>query len=294
MPGHARPRRAFSFSLSPALAVALAVALAGAGAAPAAGGSRRGSFDRAPFVHGRDARPAGAVAHAPAAFLAGDALSPTERTSPALAALLADVDTELARLVPGPRVAPAADVARGAPRVRFGCLSGDPGPDGNVASDGECDPRTRRMRFDVEGPSRAWREAAAAAAGDSVGALVVVQLSLGQHWVRQQDWKGAKAIELGRGRRVPVPWLTSLDDPVEVLQLTGALVARDGRVLRVAAEGLAARRTGMTASVLGAQEILTEEDLAAARAAARDDLPGAPPAWRAALEALVGALLEPR
>ena len=53
---------------------------------------------------------------------------------------------------------------------------------------------------------------------------------------------------------MPLTWLTSLDDPVQVLQLTGVLVAPDGRVLRVGAEGVLARRTGMAASMAGAQE----------------------------------------
>jgi hypothetical protein len=48
-----------------------------------------------------------------------------------------------------------------------------------------------------------------------------------------------------------------------------------------------ARRTGMAALVLGAQEVLTEEDLAALSAPA----PAGAPAWRAALQEPVGGFL---
>jgi hypothetical protein len=144
------------------------------------------------------------------------------------------------------------------------------------------------MVFEVEGPSRKWRDQARAAAGDSVAAVITIQLGFDQYWVRQASWKGNKTIELGTGRTMPVAWLTSLDDPVQVLQVTGALVSREGKVVRVGAEGLIARRTGMTASIAGAQEVLTEEDLAALFAPQT----GTPP-WRAALRALVEGLLEP-
>jgi hypothetical protein len=102
---------------------------------------------------------------------------------------------------------------------------------------------------------------------------------------------GSKAIELGTGRSATAPWLTSLDDPVEVLQLTGALIDADGKVLRVAAEGLLARRTGMIASVLGAQEVLTEADLASLRAAPAG---GGPTVLEAALGALIRGLTSGR
>jgi hypothetical protein len=88
---------------------------------------------------------------------------------------------------------------------------------------------------------------------------------------------------------MPLTWLTSLDDPVQVLQLTAALVAPDGRVIRVGAEGLLARRTGMTASMVGAQEILTEDDLRSLIEPASD---GSGPVWRSALRELVSRLLE--
>jgi hypothetical protein len=120
-----------------------------------------------------------------------------------------------------------------------------------------------------------------------VGAVLAIALRFGDQWVRQKDWKGSKTIEIGTGRSEPVAWLTSLDDPVQVLTLAGALVSREGRVLRVGAEGVLVRRTGMIASTLGAQEVLTEADLRRLT----ERLDGGDPPWRSALRQLVTGLL---
>lgn len=258
--------------------------------APALATSTRGTFDRPPFYHGRTAAPA-RVAHVAVSFRdEPGSLDPTPSRSPALAAVLDSLRAELDRLGLSAPLAGGDWPMRDGPSIRFGARRGGTGADGLPRSPGEIDTsEPRRMTFEVEGPGRAWRDRVAGAAGDSVGAILVVQLGFSEQWVRQVNWKGAKSIELGTGRALPLQWLTSLDDPVQVLQLTGALVEPSGKVLRVGAEGLLARRTGMAASVMGAQEVLTEEDLAALRAPASD---GAP-AWRSALRQLVGGLLGP-
>lgn len=249
--------------------------------------STRGAFDRAPFYDGKgtSARP---VAHVPVSYrYEPGSLDPAPGKSAAIAALRDSLDAELARIG---LTRPLAGPGDRAPDVRFGVRRGGTGDDGIPRAPSEVDTREpRRMTFEVEGPSKAWREAFRAAAGDSLAAVLTIQIGFDEYWVRQASWKGSKTIELGTGRSMPVAWLTSLDDPVQVLQLTGALVSRDGKVLRVGAEGLIARRTGMKASVAGVQEILTEDDLAALFAAEA----GTPP-WRAALRSLVEGLLTSR
>jgi hypothetical protein len=250
--------------------------------------TQRGSFDRPPYYDGKlkqAARPAG---HATVSFRHVDgSLDPTPDKSPGLAAVLDSLRDEIARLgltgalVIDPRLP-------GGPDVYFGARRGGVGPDGIPRGPEDLDTtEPRKMAFEVEGPSRAWKAAAQQAAGRDVRAIVTVQLGFGDHWIRQQDWKGNKAIGLGTGRSMPVAWLTSLDDPVQVLQLTGALVTPEGKVLRVGAEGLIARRTGMAASVAGAQEVLREEELQALTAPGD----GGEPVWRTALRALVSGLL---
>ena len=259
-------------------------------AAPVQAAGTRGNFDRPPYY---DGKPKGAVkpaAHVGVRYRAElGSLDPTPERSRALAAVLDSLNAELSRL--GLTVALAADPSKErAPDVAFGCRRGGTGSDGLRLAATEIDTREpRRMAFEVEDASKQWREQLKAAAGESVKGIVSVQLGFGEYWVRQKDWKGNKVIDLGPTRSMPLTWLTSLDDPVQVLQLTGALVAPDGRVLRVGAEGLLARRTGMAASMVGAQEVLGEEEL---RRLTEPSATGAGPVLRAALRDLVTGLLE--
>jgi len=260
-------------------------------AAPVHAAAQRGNFDRPPYY---DGKPKGAVK--PAAHVGvryrtePGSLDPTPERSQALAAVLDSLNAELSRLGLTVALAPEPSSKERAPDVAFGCRRGGTGSDGLPLSASEIDTREpRRMVFEVEDASKKWREELKAAAGTNVKGIVSVQLGFGEYWVRQKDWKGNKVIDLGATRSMPLTWLTSLDDPVQVLQLTGALVAPDGRVLRVGAEGLLARRTGMAASMVGAQEVLTEEEL---KRLTEPSASGAGPLWRAALRDLVTGLLE--
>ena len=89
---------------------------------------------------------------------------------------------------------------------------------------------------------------------------------------------------------MPLPWLTSLEAPVSVLQVTGALVDREGKAVRIGAEGIMARRTSLMGSGVGLQRILRDEDIEQTRSLVRDDLPGRPLAWQVALRHLVEQL----
>lgn len=285
------------------LAVTLAAVAAATAAATASAATTRGSFAEAPFYDGKVPAGITRVVHAPVAFVADPtALDPTPARSPALAAL---VDSLAAALDRDGRTRRLDLPPSGAPDIRFGCRRGGMTADGEPLAPSEIDPsEPRRMTFEVEGPGKAWRERLRAA-GDTLDAVLVVQVRFDDYWVRQEDWKGTKSIQLGTRRAMPIPWLTSLDDPVQVLALTGALVSREGRVLRVGAEGLLAQRTGMTASVAGVQEVLAESDLERLFSPEGDDREtsdpetsddpesSGDPVWRTALGALVAQLLAP-
>jgi hypothetical protein len=77
---------------------------------------------------------------------------------------------------------------------------------------------------------------------------------------------------------------------VSVLQLTGALVERDGRAIRIGAEGMLARRTSLLASAVGLQALITDKEVDELRTARRDDLAGGPVVWQVALRNLVAGL----
>jgi hypothetical protein len=198
-----------------------------------------------------------------------------------LTALLADMNAYLDGLGRSVRIAAPAGTA---PDVQFGC-DRTPG-DGCEGADSR-----RPMRLAVGRPSRAWVDGAAAAAGEAgAGRVLVLTLEIANYLPRQRDLRGSKEIQLGTGHTVDVPWLTALDKPASVLQLTGALVDDQGRAVRIGAEGLFARRTGLLLAAIGGLTSVSDEDVERLRTARRDDLPGKPFVWQAALGALIAQL----
>jgi hypothetical protein len=178
------------------------------------------------------------------------------------------------------------------PDVQFGCApDAAAGDDCAERGDSALGREGQTMRLAVGRPSAEWVAWAGEAMGRAGAARVLVlTLEVGQYLPRQRGLRGDKEVELGTGHVVALPWLTSLETPVSVLQLTGALVGRDGKAVRIGAEGIHARRTRLALSALGVQELLRDEDVEAVRTARRDDLPGRPLAWQAALRQLVSQL----
>ena len=60
--------------------------------------------------------------------------------------------------------------------------------------------------------------------------------------------------------------------------------------MRIGAEGLMARRSNLVTSALGAQRLISDEDIEKLRTLRRDDLPGQPLVWQTALRSLVAQL----
>lgn len=238
----------------------------------------------------------GRIAHVPIAYQRGGSqeafLDPESEPGTPVAELLDEMNAYLDSLGASVRLA-VPDAERGTrPDVYFGCEQ-NPG--------GECVADSREvavqgrpwMKLAVGRPSKSWvvpvRSALDRAGADGT---LVITLEVGQYWTRQRDILGRKEVRLGDGYDVAVPWLTSLDQPVSVLQLTGALVGRDGRAVRIGAEGLVARRTNVLLSAVGAQALIGDEDVESLRTRRREDLPGRPLVWRAALRSLVAELTD--
>ena len=215
------------------------------------------------------------------------------------AALLAEMNAYLDTLVGNGTVAVriAAPVASGGaptpPDVRFGCLTGTGAPEDDCTADASSalGRGRQQMKLAVGRPSTEWiaRTGEAMSAAGAARALVVT-LEIGQMMLRQSGLRGDKELEMGTGYTARLPWLTSLETPVPVLQLTGALVDRDGKAIRIGAEAFFAKRTPFLLSGVGAQALLRDEDVADARTARRDELPGRPLAWQVALRNLVAQL----
>ena len=180
------------------------------------------------------------------------------------------------------------------PDVRFGCLTelDLPGEDCAERGDSVLGREDQRMKLAVGRPAAQWISATGTAM-DAAGLshVLVLTLEVGQYLPKQKGLSGRKSVELGTGYEVEFPWLTSLETPVAVLQLTGALMDREGKAVRIGAEGIVARRTRLPLSTLEAQELLGDADVVAVRTQRREDLAGAPLAWREAMEQLVTQLV---
>lgn len=178
-----------------------------------------------------------------------------------------------------------------APDVKFGCRY-DASGDCEERDDGAALGRGRvEMQLAVGRPSQSWAsDVGAQLTRDSSAAVLVLTLEVGQYLPRQTGLVGKKSVELGTRHTADLPWLTSLETPVSVLQLTGALVDREGKAMRIGAEGLFARRTNLMTSALGGQRLTSDEDVQKVRTLRRDDLPGQPLVWQVAMRELVKGL----
>ncbi len=264
-------------------------------------------LQHAPYYAGTDhvhaAGDTAAAGHLPIAYQRGATQAPIFDPSvgDAMAALLADMNAYLdalgvtRRLVEGGRVSAVTHAAtRRPPDVQFGCVTPSGSPDDDCALNGDTvlGRDGLRMRLAVGRPAPEWIDWA----GDAMDAAgvdrtLVITLEVGQYLVRQRGLRGRKEVELGTAHVAELPWLTSLETPVAVLQLTGALVGRDGRAIRIGVEGLLARRTGLRFSTFDAQELITDEDVERLRSVRREDLEGAPLVWEEGLRTLVASLL---
>jgi hypothetical protein len=253
--------------------------------------------------------PGATVGVLPVYFQPGDAdasiFAPSWAADSQVAALLEEMNAYLdsltttagtrpVRLVEGARVSAVAPTTMGTPPdVRFGCLTelDLPGEECEVPEDVALGRGHQYMKLAVGRPSAEWVSwTADAALGGGVSHVLVLTLELGQHLPRQRGLLGHKYVELGTDHEVDLPWLTSLETPLYVMQLTGALMDRDGQAVRIGVEGLMAKRTRMRVSAFGAQEIWSDQDVGELRHARRDDLPARPLVWQEAMRQLVAQL----
>lgn len=253
-------------------------------------------LERPPFYAGADLSPGGGLpaAHFPIAWQRGSTqpamFEPKAEGDTPVAALLAEMNAYLDSLGVTTRIAVSGNTSGTPPDVMFGCQR-DTSDECVKNGDATAGHDEAHLRLAVGLPSNDWTGWAAARM-DSAGAprALVLTLEIGEYFTRQKNLRGQKEVLLGTGHSVSVPWLTSLDTPVSVLQLTGALVGRDGLAIRIGAEGLLAQRTNLLESGFGLQRLISDEDIAALRNARRSDLAGQPLVWQAALRTLVGEL----
>jgi hypothetical protein len=251
-------------------------------------------LERPPFYAGAAVADTGRTGHLGIAYQRGATqetiFEPSAESGSPVAALLREMNRYLDSLGASVRVVAASTAPGRAPDVQFSC---ETNPEGECATadEGMLGDREEKMRLAIARPSAewvAWLNAALDASG--AARALVLTIEIGDYRMTQKSWRGDKAVFLGTNYSVNVPWLTSLDTPVNVLQLTGALVDREGKAVRIGAEGLLARRTRLLVSSIGGQELISDEDVQRLRTARREDLPGQPLVWQVALRHLVAQL----
>lgn len=208
-------------------------------------------------------------------------------TAAALAPLAAAMDARLAAMdCCSPGAVPPAD--DGAPWVYVGSAGGESAPPEAEQFIEEYE-KFPPMVLHVEFASAAWQ--AELAAQPAATAYLWLRLALVDYPGADEGLFGKKVV-LGERHEVKRPFLRAELQPIQVLQVTGALLAPDGRVIAAGAEGIHAVDTPFKAQIFGLQkEIDPGEIEAVIHELRRDDLPGRPLKWEAALDNLVYRLL---
>ena len=252
-------------------------------------------LEHPPYYAGAVVRADSGVAiHLPIAYQRGGSnaamFDPAGGGNTPIAALLAEMNSFLDSLAVSVRLQPPVPPGT-PPDVRFGCEVDEASGDCPERGDSALGRKGQRMKLAVGRPSAEWTSALRESMeGTGATRALVLTLEVGQYLIRQTGFRGEKSVELGTAHTVELPWVTSLETPVSVVQLTGAIVDTSGRAIRIGAEGLLAHRTPLLASALGAQALISDEDIQRLRSARREDLPGRPLTWRVAMLNLVSQL----
>jgi hypothetical protein len=280
---------------NPASLMLLLAALAGAGCATvdATAVGRTERLGDAPFVmHFETApTPATAVVLAPVSL---DRTTLREVLVPSQAAAFAELGAAMDARLAAMNCCKLADATLsddGAPLVFVGSADGETAPP-QAEEFIEQWEKYPPMVLHVEYPSELWR--ARVAAQPAAPAFLWIRLAL-VDYPRADEGQLGKKVVLGEGHEAPQPFLRTELQPLQVLQVTGALLAPDGRVLAAGAEGIYAVDTPFTAQVFNLQREIDPQQLRAILTELRrEDLPDQPLKWEAALDNLVFRLLDGR
>ncbi len=149
------------------------------------------------------------------------------------------------------------------------------------------------MALYLEKPSKEWRKKFSEQMQKEHGEFAVaIWLGLTEYPKTNKGLFKKKVI-LGTGHEREIRFLSAVDRPVEVLQLTGVLLDKEGNILRAGAEGflyedspfwVQALRAGTTIDDNAINNLQEEQR--------RSDLPGNPLAWKVALYNLMDQLLQ--
>lgn len=183
--------------------------------------------------------------------------------------------------------------ASGGPTVYLGMLEGEAAPPGTGIEREFYEEYSPMILHSVK-PGADWRVAAAALAEkNNASRILVIQLAFTQFPKADKGYFGKKVV-LGTGYEVPVRFFSAVDKPIEVIALTGVLLDLNGNLIRAGGEGVAGYDAPFWVQVFEAgKDIDTDAVHRLVSSDRRDDLPGQPLKWQAALEQLMRQMLGP-
>jgi hypothetical protein len=271
----------------------VALATGGCAALEQIANGRTDRLGKPPFVlhYERGPAPSSAVVLAPVALdrtTIRDVLVPSMAAD--FATLAAAMDARLAAM-PCCRVSAMPLSDDGAPLVYAGSAEGETAPPQAEALVERWDKRPP-MVLHLEEPSMEWLDRMVSQ--PPAPAYLWIRLALVDYPLTDEGLFGKKIV-LGEGHDIPLPFLRAELHPLQVLQVTGALLAPDGRTLAAGAEGIHAMDTPFGAQAFGLQKEIDPETMRVILTELRrEDLPDRPLKWEAALDTLVARLLQGR
>lgn len=177
---------------------------------------------------------------------------------------------------------------KGSPSVYIGSSEGEGTPPAAAEMRVEHD-KYPPMIIHIENASKEWRQALKAEAQTQY----VLSINIGfVHYPKADKGIFGKKVILGTGYEHKIRFLSAIDKPVEVLQISGMLLDREGNILRVGAEGMFHEDSPFWAQVLEMQKSMDDNTLRRIlEEERREDLPDRPLIWQAALKTLLEQIL---
>ena len=179
-----------------------------------------------------------------------------------------------------------------APDIYVGNEYADFAPTSRIGLEG--DESSTSMVIYKYDPSKTWKEMLKGATiRHDADHVLFITIGFSEYFLRHKNIFGKVVLDLGTGHQTTASWFTDTETPAEVLHVAGALLNREGKIVRAGAEGIIAKKTGFFTNALGMRDILSEDDLKKIlHSEKRRDLVGKPLKWKVALNNLVAQLTE--
>ncbi len=181
---------------------------------------------------------------------------------------------------------------KGQPYLFVGSSEAETAPDGAELLRVESEKYPPMMIY-ADKPSRDWRRALSAElASADVDYVLLVWIGFTEYPKADRGFFGKKVV-LGTDHEHQIRFLSAEDEPVGVLQISGMLFDRDGKLLRAGAEGIIHEDTPFWAQSFGIEKTIDDRAVQQLlRNERRQDLAGRPLAWKVAAYHLMEQLMQ--